>query len=69
MHLVVSNYGIVSCNYLLSTQYLYTLFVIVIDDTEMGINMGIVYVSNHYCLIDSFSVIQVLLTDIYDITD
>ena len=50
------------------TMWVY-IFVIVIDDTEMGINMGTVYVSNHYCFIDSFSVIQVLLTDIYDIAD
>ena len=34
-----------SCNYLLSTQCVYTLFVIIIDDTEMGINMGTVYMS------------------------
>ena len=48
---------------------MYTLFLTGIDGTEMGINVGTVYVSNHYCFIDSFSVIQVLLTDIYDITD
>ena len=51
---------------------MYTLFLIVIDVTEMEemvINMGTVFVSSHYCFIDSFSVIQVLLKDIYYRTD
>ena len=36
---------------------------------EMGVNMGTVFMSSHYCFIDSFSVIQVQLTDTYYMTD